>query len=194
MEYRAEEAIQQLLKHYKFETVLDIGCGHCNHTNTFLEAGKTVTSTDLFQFTDIPVVQGDYANLKFEPHDITWVSHVLEHQLNVNLFLRKVRKETKVGGYICVTVPPLKHQIVGGHVTLWNAGLLLYNLVLAGFNCRDAAVKTYGYNITVIARAEKFDLPANLHYDQGDIEKLKPWLPEFARQGFNGQIQELNWK
>ena len=118
---------------------------------------------------------------------------MLEHQLNVNQFLKKVRSKTRIGGYTCITVPPLKHNIVGGHVTLWNAGILLYNLVLAGFNCKNAHIKTYNYNITVIAQADDFDLP-KLKYDSGDIKRLKPWLPEFVTEPFDGQITEWNWE
>lgn len=174
-----------------FNTVLDIGCGHGRHSAIFESHGKTVTATDIAPFYN-KSIQGKYLDLEFEPHDLTWVSHVLEHQLDVNTFLKKVRKETKIGGYTCITVPPLKHNIVGGHVSLWNAGLLLYNLVLAGFNCKNANIKVYGYNITVIATAEEFSIP-KLNYDGGDITLLKPWLPDFCEEGFDGIINEWNW-
>jgi SAM-dependent methyltransferase len=187
----AGDAIEKLLKDFNFSTVLDIGCGKGIHTDIFQKHNKIVTATDYYkQFPN--VVEGLYQDLKFEPHDITWASHVLEHQLNVNDFLKKVRKETKEGGYTCITVPPLKHSVVGGHVCLWNAGLLLYNLVLAGFDCKTACIKKYGYNITVIAKASSFDLP-KLNYDSGDITLLKPWLPEFCNEGFNGDIDNWNW-
>ena len=55
---------------------------------------------------------------------------------------------------LAITVPPLKHSIVGGHINLYNAGILLYNLILAEFNCRDARIKQYGYNITIILEKE----------------------------------------
>jgi SAM-dependent methyltransferase len=190
--FRSEQAIEKLIQDYTFDTVLDIGCGYGHHSEVFRKHGKTVTSTDLASHVDGLVV-GPYLELDFEPHDITWASHILEHQPNVNQFLKKLRKDTKTGGYTCITVPPLKHNIVGGHLMLWNAGLLMYHLVLAGFNCKDCSVKQYGYNISIIARAEDFDLPS-LYYDEGDIELLKPWLPDFARQGFDGNIQEYNWR
>lgn len=191
--YRAKAGMKQVLEHYNFDTVLDIGAGYGLHTETFRSFGKKVTPTDLFGRVEGLVV-GSYMDIEFEPHDLTWASHILEHQPNVNLFLKKLRKDTKTGGYTCVTVPPLKHDIVGGHLALWNAGLLLYHLVLAGFDCKHAAIKKYGYNITVIAQASDFELPDNLEFGSGDIEKLKPWLPNFAKQGFNGNIQEYNWK
>jgi hypothetical protein len=190
--YRAKAAMKQVLEHYEFNTVLDVGAGYGLHAATFREFGKTVTPTDLFGRIE-GLVTGNYMDIEFEPHDLTWASHVLEHQLDTHMFLKKLRKETKAGGYTCVTVPPMKHDIVGGHVSLWNAGLLLYRMVLAGFDCKKAAVKKYGYNITVIAQAQEFELPNDLEFGSGDIEKLKPWLPAFANQGFNGDIHELNW-
>lgn len=189
---RAGQSLEFILNTKNFNNVLDIGCGYGLHSDIFKAYNKEVTSTDIASLYNSSIL-GDYMELSFEPHDLTWASHVLEHQLNVNSFLKKVRKETKLGGYTCITVPPLKHDIVGGHVNLWNAGLLMYNLVLAGFNCKHAHIKQYKYNISVIARAEDFTLP-NLYYDAGDIEKLKPWLPEFCKEPFDGNIQEWNWK
>jgi hypothetical protein len=191
--YRAKAAMKQILEHYNFETVLDIGAGYGLHTATFREFDKIVTPTDLFGRIE-GLVTGNYMNIEFEPHDLTWASHILEHQLNSHLFLKKMRRETKVGGYACVTVPPMKHKIVGGHVSMWNAGLLMYHMVLAGFDCKEAAIKKYGYNISVIAQAKEFELPHNLEFGSGDIEKLKEWLPPFAVHNFDGNINEYNWK
>ena len=188
---RSNQALSFILNNINFQTILDIGCGYGKQSEVFKNNHKIVTSTDIGNFYNGTVV-GNYLDLNFEPHDITWVSHVLEHQLNVNTFLKKVRKDTKVGGYTCITVPPAKNEIVGGHVSIWNAGLLLYNLVLAGFNCKNAHIKKYNYNITVIAKADNFILP-ELKYDSGDINLLKPWLPDFCNEGFSGDIIEWNW-
>jgi len=105
----------------------------------------------------------------------------------------------KESGLLVITVPPFKHNIVGGHLTAWNAGLLLYNLVLAGFDCSRAKVLSYGYNISVMVECPTDfvtiainDLP--LKYDCGDIEIIAPYMPEGCRkQSFNGEIKELNW-
>jgi hypothetical protein len=117
---------------------------------------------------------------------------VLEHQRNPGAFLDKVRRDLRPGGWLVVTVPPMKREIVGGHVTLWNAGLLLYQLILAGFDCREAAVRSYAYNVTVITRNRPVQLPWLAH-DEGDIERLAEFFPNGAHQGFNGDIERLNW-
>ena len=121
---------------------------------------------------------------------------MLEHVPNPQAVLRKMFYDLKEGGLLAITLPPADHRIVGGHLTLWNAGLLLYHLVLAGFDCREAQVKTYGYNTSVLVRkraaAPDEPLPPNF-----PAERLKQWLPEGlewdALGGFNGDIRELNW-
>lgn len=189
------EAAVKLAKDYIFKTVLDIGAGQptgVNAANFFKELAKEVTRQDINPDYK-PDILGDFNNVATDKlYDCVWCSHVLEHQLNVNSFLTKIFHTLKDGGVLAITVPPLKEEIVGGHVTLWNAGLLLYNLILAGFDCRDAAVKTYGYNISVIVEKKTAILP-DLLFDAGDIRALNEFFPLGVYEGFNGNIQELNW-
>jgi SAM-dependent methyltransferase len=196
---KADQAFQRLMRDdIQFETVLDVGCGTGEHTKPFQKAGYKVTAIDHQKtFPDvIPMLYGvtSESYVRKDGFDLVWTSHVLEHQMNTLTFLQCLKTDLKEGGWLSTTVPPLKHEIVGGHVTLWNAGLLLYNLVMAGFDCSQAKIKTYGYNISVIVRKKSVELPKNLHYDRGDIEKLATFFPQpFRHQGFNGQIQEWNW-
>jgi SAM-dependent methyltransferase len=162
-------------------------------------AGKEVTCIDLglshyaSQSGGGARIEGDFLELDLAgPFDCVWASHVLEHQLNPNLFLRKVHSLLREGGVLAITVPPLKHDIVGGHLALWNPGLLLYHLVIAGFDCREAALRQYGYNITCLLVKKSIQLP-ELHMDTGDIERLKPFFPEGVEEPFDGRIPELNW-
>ena len=165
----------------EFSSVLDIGSGGGQHSAHFRNLGKKVTSINLEPPADIIC---DYMDTEVGVHDLVWASHVLEHQPNPNLFLKKCFNDC--GRYFAVTVPPLKHEIVGGHVTLWNAGLLLYNMILAGWDCKHARVLTYGYNISVIVEKKEAKLP-ELRMDFGDIERLSGFFPFPAIQGFDGQ-------
>lgn len=182
----AEEALNKLLS-MDFHSVLDVGSGGV-HADILREHGKSVTTINLY---DADIV-GDYLQINVPRVDCIWASHVLEHQPNPNLFLRKCFNDLKKNGILAITVPPLKSEIVGGHVTLWNAGVLLYQLILAGFNCVHANVKTYGYNISVIVRKDPIDLP-ELKMDFGDIETLSRYFPMLVYNGFNGDIKEINW-
>lgn len=190
----AIEALETALRCFQFETVLDIGAGQGLHADAFRAAGKSVLTLDQADHwgrADVRVPFLEFAaDRRF---DLVWCSHVLEHQLDVNAFLRKVFAHVAPGGSFAITVPPMKPEIVGGHVTLWNEGLLLYNLVLAGFDCAAVSVKRYGYNISVIGPAIAAELPADLAFDAGDIEKLARFFPCPVSQGFNGNLSPINW-
>jgi SAM-dependent methyltransferase len=172
-------------------TVLDVGSGGGEHAQAFRQAGKRVTTVNLNAPSD---VVGDYLSAECSgPFDLVWASHVLEHQRNVGLFIERMRQDCKPGGWLAVTVPPMKEQVVGGHVALFNAGILLYHLVLAGINCRPAKVKTYGYNVSVVVQNMPCGPLPDLACDAGDIEALAPWFPIPVSQGFDGRIKAVNW-
>jgi SAM-dependent methyltransferase len=204
----AGEALWKLLADYDFATVLDVGCGAGEAADVFLAFGKEVTAVDYGRsvyFARAPghlnTRIGDFATMQFEtPFDCVWCAHVLEHQRNAGVFIDRLVAATREGGVLAISVPPAKSQIVGGHVSLWNAGLLLYQLVLAGLDCAEAAVASYGYNVSVIVRKRSITLPADLAWDSGDLRRLRPFLPASLPfepneldDPFNGEITRLNW-
>ena len=195
----ADQALQKLVSDYEFHTVLDIGCGDGIHSDRFTAAGKRVTGID-YRPPRAGVIEANSLSHRFdEPFDCIWASHVLEHQPNAQVFLHKIYQDLKPGGVLAITVPPLKNEIVSGDLTLWNAGLLLYNLVVAGFDCREARCKQYGYNISLITPKIAADLPTEkMRFANGDIEMLSRFFPSNSavtwQQGCSGDIAELNWE
>jgi SAM-dependent methyltransferase len=175
--------------------VLNIGDVRESPHTQEIEKWADVTTISLRSGAD---VRGDYLSHKFKcgllakKFDGIWCAHCLEHQRNPGAFLEKIFSDLKDGGILCVTVPPHKDSIVGGHVTLWNGGLLLYNLVLAGFDCSEARLLKDGYNISVLVEKRRADLP-ELNMDSGDIEKLAQFFPMPVQQGFDGNIGEIAW-
>jgi SAM-dependent methyltransferase len=197
----ANEALAAVLSHCEFGSVLDIGSGAGRHADILEAQGKDVTAIDFGRSVYFQQkrsrrreIIGNYYEYKFRRQfDLVWASHVLEHQPNPNLFLRKIHADLKEDGWLAITVPPLKHEIVGGHVTLWNAGLLLYQLIMAGFDCREAWIKKYWYNISVIVKKKSIRSLPELHYDSGDIDRLQAFFPAGCGERFDGDIAELNW-
>lgn len=192
--------VQHLIDARDFRTVLDIGSGAGEQAAALRAAGKQVTELDYGRSVYAAArpgtasgecLVGDFMTMAFDRQfDCVLASHVLEHQKNVHDFLVKVRSVLKEGGVLGLTVPPAKPEIVGGHLSLWNAGLLLYNLVLAGFDCRRAWVRAYGYNISVALEKRTIE-PRDLVYDTGDVDRLAAFLPEGLGEGFDGDIKSL---
>lgn len=171
--------------------ILDVGAGADSpFKGLCLSAGIEYMPFDLINGHDW---EGQIPNSHIGDFDGIWMSHCLEHMLDTHRAIKRVFTCLKPNGVACITVPPMKRQIVGGHVSLWNAGLLLYRMILAGFDCRDAAVKSYGYNISVIVRKRQAELPP-LKHDCGDIQALSQFFPFEATHGFDGDIAEMNWR
>lgn len=189
---------------FEFNTVLDVGAGCLGHAKVFIEHGKIVDVVDfgnsvyfLNRCNDVNIRKlyiGDFNNILFsDKYDAIWCSHILEHQLNVNAFLKKINNLLYEGGYLSIIVPIRKPFIVGGHVTMWNAGLLLYNLILAGFDCKECHILQYDYNIGIIVQKKEIkDMPV-LSMDKGDIELLSKYFPFNVSHNFNGDILEYNF-
>lgn len=190
--FRGDQALARLLEYADIKTIIDVGSGTGQHAKAMRDAGKDVTAISLIEPADW---LGDFMKwpLAKTDFDAIWACHVLEHQVDPGAFLRECRRRLRPDGYLFVTVPPLKPEIVGGHVTLWNAGLLLYQLILAGFDCRTARVGTYGYNISVIVQNKPITLPL-LHRDNGDIDRLAQFFPLPVQEAFDGRIKNVQWE
>jgi len=170
MKVNGLELLHETLRH-NFQVVLDVGSGDGKHAWRFRKAGKTVLTCDLrdgFDYMDYAVP---------EPVDVIWCCHVLEHQRNPGLFLDKIHSDLREGGLLAITVPPLKPQLAGGHVTIWTEATLLYQLVLSGFNCRQAQVWRYGYNISCLVQKKTVRL-SGLMMDKEDKELILSHFPE----------------
>ena len=142
-------ALLKFLADYEFQTVLDIGSGEGHHKRFMEHYDKQVYSVDMATEADFV---GDFLDIDFdEQFDAIWCSHVLEHQRNVGDFLDKVYSLLKPGGVLAVIVPTHDREVlISGHLTSWSIPLLCYNLVMAGFDCSEAAVlQTYELSLVV---------------------------------------------
>lgn len=202
----AQDALIKCCEDKSIKTVLDVGCGRGNHSRIFGEYGKEVTGIDigapcrgydkLFKY-----VQDDFIKHIFdEQYDLVWCAHVLEHQLAVGPFIRKLFSCCKETGKVAITVPNEKihGRVKAGHVNVWNAGLLMYNIIQCGYSCRHAAIKTYASNVSVIVPNEHY---MDSDKDYAVLPNSAKYLPENMMLGktrfgdimFDGNIEELNW-
>lgn len=171
----ADKALVKLIEK-KPKTVLNIGDkSNSNHTKIMEKNGINVFTINL----DRPArVVAPYLNTYCSGQDFIWCSHVLEHQRNPGQFLDKVFADLKEKGLLVITVPPAKKELAGGHVTIWNETVLLYQLILAGFDCKKAMVMRYGYNISVLVRKISVELP-KLTHGKGDLNAIKTYMPKY---------------
>jgi len=184
--------------------VLDVGCSHGLFASELARDGVDVTTVDVkakgpdgcwhikgaFPYSGVEEAQAR------GPYDLVIASHVMEHIQDTGLFLASIRGCVADGGHFAVLVPHRKDEIVGGHVHLWNMGLLIYNLILGGFDCANGRFIRRGGNLCGIVGKRETPLPA-LRYDCGDIETLQEaglW-PFEARHGFDGAaLHNINWQ
>lgn len=125
-------------------TVLDVGVGRGMHAFSFLANKCLVTGLDVREPT---LTHSDYRHISStieqaeldETFDMVWCCHTLEHLPNVQMSLIKMRKWLNDDGFMVVAVPTDRQQRLHvGHLTLWTPAHLVYNLICAGFDCKEA--------------------------------------------------------
>lgn len=102
------EAFRYVCSYFKFDTVLDVGCGEGFQSEAFLNEGKIVTAIDygksnrvgrFIENEKFHLIIDDFNKYIFNKQfDVVWACHVLEHQLNVQTFLEKIVSFVREGG------------------------------------------------------------------------------------------------
>lgn len=196
-----------LLQHLPLEGVdwiVDLGPGVGEASVWFRERGLKVVGYGIdpksFKAVNVPFVCGNIDELLCTydgEAPAIWCAHVLEHVLDVEVALQTIHAALKKDGWLFLSVPPFKTEVVGGHVcTGWTIGQLMYVLILTGFDVRNGHFVKHGYNLAAFVRKSE-RLPHGLIHDCGDIESLVeqgfwPNDPMF-KHGFNGDMIKWNW-
>lgn len=185
--------------------VLDVGCGpNRMHADRFEEQGYDVVTVDrrrgdadyFEEFTG--ALRGRIAS-DYEPFDVVWCSHVLEHAPNVRLFLQHASQLVATNGWLAITVPTNdRTRLLGGHLNAFTGPRALYHIVTAGIDCAEAGYCTWGWECGVvigpgIPRVPN-DVLNTLPMDNGDLEMLEPYFPIPIKQGYVQQSDmEVRW-
>ncbi|VGO17407.1 hypothetical protein PDESU_06003 [Pontiella desulfatans] len=197
--------LAEMASRLPFDRILDVGFGRGAAARFFRLKGKNVVAIDrdiqyraapldIMKAEGIEVIETSFED--YQPDggiDAIWLSHVLEHTLDVGRFLEKARSILSDSGWLFVMVPPFKHEVVGGHVTPgWNLGILMYVLLVSGFDIKTGHFVRHGYSICAFVRKSTTPLPQLCH-DQGDIERTRDLWPLEVMQGFDGNLPSVNW-
>jgi len=192
--FRAYLAAFQLLKlcdnsENQKLNMLDVGGGDGIHARFFRRYNFNVDIVDLRQGDEPLSYEGDYLNYNpVKKYDIIWSSHMLEHVPNVGIVLKKMYDDLIPGGYLAISVPPMREEVMAFvHLSFWNTGLLLLNCCLHGFDPRTAHMAKYGYNVSLIIKKPYNDIkiPVKKYFPQ------KFLVNDFQ---FRGNIQRLRWE
>ena len=194
-------AILKLLADYAFESVLDIGSGLGEHKRLFEYFGKKPVSVDIVQSADYC---GNFLDIDIEKKfDAIWCSHALEHQRNVGLFLDKIYDSLTEDGVLAIVVPIHPgERLISGHLTSWSIPLLCYNLIMAGFDCRQAAIMS-SYELSLVVKKTPANhnerrAPSAHGADAGhEFDNIKQFFPFEVSQGVTLSVEGLgllNWK
>tara|TARA_R110002074_G_C12339321_1_gene648624 strand:+ start:141 stop:881 length:741 start_codon:yes stop_codon:yes gene_type:complete len=178
--------------HQNFKTILDVGSGAGEHSRFFKLFGKQVFSIDLHEDADYV---GDFLTYDFDrKFDAIWCSHVLEHQRNVGQFLEKLYNTLEDDGILAISLPVHpRDRFISGHLTNWNAGLLIYNLVMAGFDCSDA-IFAHDYDLSLIVRKKEArggDILSAAAYT--NIEELAEFFPLPVKETGDAEVRLHKW-
>lgn len=208
------EALEKIINDKKHVSVLDIGCGQGIQGRFMSDYGKEVTGITISDEDGYDgrcwknVIKADFLTVELEQkYDIVWASHILEHIMDVEGFLRKMKEAVAPGGCLALTVPR-ENSILLPHIHSFSAGRLLRYMLCAGYDCRNAQILEYGYNISIILPEVRYierefnvdgfvDESANATgaddlflYLPKEIKLSKSWDNIYY---FNGNIYELNW-
>jgi len=148
-------AFDLLVNGYEFENVVDIGCGDGSAAAQFAMLGKATLTIDEDASHDPDIIGSfplDPPTHPISVFDCVWACHVLEHQANPGHFLSAALECLKPGGILAVVVPPYQGATVVGHLSMWDAGTLVYAMATAGADCRETVPLLDGYNLSAIAR------------------------------------------
>lgn len=190
---------QKILLNKVFSLVNNINQVTVSSVDTIFVAKQPVNGEkQVFDFIDNKVLDRVYSdfydykgNIKnMDSNSDLIILSQIHRQRNVGDYLDKAFESLKVGGQLVILCPYYSNCVGSGNTnSLWNAGYLIYNLIQAGFDCKNAKVSTFKNEIQVYLKKSKRIVPGNK-----SLDSLVDYFPFDVYQHFNGNILEANWK
>jgi len=180
----------KMLKHYQFDSVLDVGSHAGNVARVFAHMGKKVTTCEISPGYEADY-KDDFLEIEFpKQFDAIWCSQILEHQRNIGVFLNKVFDDLRENGVLALTVPA-DHgpHLSFGHCNQFNPMLVIYHLVMAGFDCSEISICRYDSDIGVVLRKTNNGIDRNL--PQGTLPVTEATSGEGTIDGKTWDIRAL---
>jgi len=199
---RATSLLEEALK-VGAETVLDVGVGKGDHAKAFIGQKSRVTGIDprpahkeLDEHKYYTHIREPYESAAFEAgdeFDLIWCSHTLEHLPNVQHALVTLQSWLKPGGWLFIAVPnDSQNRVHVGHLSLWTPAHLAYNLVCAGWDCKEAIWYTDYLSIgMVVQNTGVLDLSWRTSLP-GENAALNQYMPKLVRHN-DGAWWANNW-
>lgn len=128
-----------------------------------------------------PLLDYDFPSLA----QAAFVCERVQKAPNLRDYLVDLRLKVHVDAPVTFIVPLAHHELVRDHYTLFTEGTLLYNFVMAGWNCRDAVVKKTPRHLEVSLR--RLDIP---HIESSQIEDIAIYMP-YNKRLYNYCTSEL---
>jgi len=190
--------VDQLLKGYEFSSAIDVGCGVGDFYSMLNEKGcringvgvDVIDPSDLL-YSDFHYVRKNFTEYETEDtFDLVFSSHTIEHVQDTGVFLKKFFSLCREDGVFCLIWPPPKKHIVGGHLHVFNPGLMLYNIVRLGIDCRNVKIFKSGYNLAIMGQFKTFELP-ELTFNRFELELLSDYFPFTPEHNFDGDLKKI---
>ena len=192
------EAALRLASDLKFNSLIDVGSGGDNHKRFFEQYCPNVFTNDFDEQLVGQNYPGDFMSIEFDRRfQVVYASNVLEHSRNVGMFIEKLFAICEDDGYVAIMVPrPHLNRLLSGHITTWTTGTLIYNIVVAGYDCSHAKVCNGVFEKSVIVQKRPIRDDPDFVYRSGvvdDVGKLAKFFPWPVRHKGPGVLPSVRW-
>ena len=178
-------------------SLIDVGSGGDYHKRFFSYFVDEVYTNDFDVSLSSQNYPGDFMEINFNRQfHVVYCSNVLEHSRNVGLFIEKLFSICEDDGFVAIMVPrPHLHRLLSGHITTWSTSTLVYNIVVAGFDCSEAKVLDGEYEKAIIVKKKPINDPSFVYRSGviGDVIDLAKFFPWPVRHKGNGLLPSVNW-